>query len=105
MTSELINVLDQVYAFLGLVGIYFFLVFFNIAGEFLVNLAGFVIPLLLFFPRLAQAQQTRGGSVPPAFFGSVAQGTATSGVIPLSIADVIDRHSEAGGRPDGNRGR
>lgn len=54
-------------------------------------LAGFVILLLLFFPRLAQAQQTRGGSVPPAFFGSVAQGTATSGVIPLSIADVIDR--------------
>ncbi|KAK2751589.1 ER membrane protein DP1/Yop1 [Onygenales sp. PD_40] len=34
----------KVYAFLGLVGIYFFLVFFNIAGEFLVNLAGFVIP-------------------------------------------------------------
>lgn len=29
---------------LGLVGIYFFLVFFNIAGEFLVNLAGFLIP-------------------------------------------------------------
>jgi len=34
----------KVYAFLGLVGIYFFLVFFNIAGEFLVNLAGFTIP-------------------------------------------------------------
>lgn len=34
----------KVYAFLGLVGIYFFLVFFNIAGEFLVNFAGFVIP-------------------------------------------------------------
>ena len=25
-------------------GIYFFLVFFNIAGEFLVNLAGFLLP-------------------------------------------------------------
>ena len=27
-----------------MIGIYFFLVFFNIAGEFLVNLAGFIIP-------------------------------------------------------------
>ncbi|KAA8643099.1 hypothetical protein EYZ11_004990 [Aspergillus tanneri] len=34
----------KVYAILGLVGIYFFLVFFNIAGSFLVNLAGFLIP-------------------------------------------------------------
>ncbi|EEP79533.1 protein yop-1 [Uncinocarpus reesii 1704] len=34
----------KVYAFLGLVGVYVFLVFFNIAGEFLVNLAGFLIP-------------------------------------------------------------
>ncbi|KAK4696024.1 hypothetical protein P7C71_g1832, partial [Lecanoromycetidae sp. Uapishka_2] len=34
----------KVYAFLGLVGIYFFLVFFNIAGEFLVNVAGFLVP-------------------------------------------------------------
>lgn len=32
------------YAILGLVGVYFFLVFFNIAGEFLVNFAGFLIP-------------------------------------------------------------
>lgn len=29
---------------LGLAGLYFFLIFFNIAGEFLVNVAGFVIP-------------------------------------------------------------
>lgn len=29
---------------LGLVGVYFFLVFFNIAGELLVNFAGFLIP-------------------------------------------------------------
>ncbi len=36
--------MPKVYAFLGLAGIYFFLVFFNIAGEFLVNFAGFVIP-------------------------------------------------------------
>ncbi|KAJ6164472.1 Protein yop1 [Penicillium chermesinum] len=34
----------KVYAVLGLVGVYFFLVFFNIAGEFLVNLAGFLLP-------------------------------------------------------------
>ncbi|MCJ1481835.1 ER membrane protein DP1/Yop1 [Schaereria dolodes] len=34
----------KVYAFLGLVGIYFFLIFFNIGGEFLVNVAGFIIP-------------------------------------------------------------
>ena len=34
----------KVYVFLGLVGLYFFLVFFNIAGEFLVNFAGFIVP-------------------------------------------------------------
>ncbi|EZF29589.1 hypothetical protein H109_03092, partial [Trichophyton interdigitale MR816] len=34
----------KVYAFLGVAGIYVFLVFFNIAGAFLVNLAGFAIP-------------------------------------------------------------
>lgn len=32
------------YAVLGLIGVYFFLVFFNIAGQFLVNFAGFIIP-------------------------------------------------------------
>jgi len=34
----------KVYAFLGLVGTYFFLIFFNIGGQLLTNLAGFVIP-------------------------------------------------------------
>lgn len=34
----------KVYIVLGLAGLYFFLIFFNIAGEFLVNLAGFAIP-------------------------------------------------------------
>lgn len=34
----------KVYAILGVAGVYFFLVFFNIAGEFLVNFAGFLIP-------------------------------------------------------------
>ncbi len=34
----------KVYAILCLLAVYFFLVFFNIGGEFLVNLAGFVLP-------------------------------------------------------------
>lgn len=34
----------KVYAVLGLAGLYFFLIFFNIGGEFLVNFAGFIIP-------------------------------------------------------------
>lgn len=36
--------MPKVYAFLGLVGVYFFLIFFNIGGEFLVNIAGFIVP-------------------------------------------------------------
>ncbi|EFR00738.1 membrane biogenesis protein Yop1 [Nannizzia gypsea CBS 118893] len=34
----------KVYAFLGIAGIYVFLIFFNIAGALLVNVAGFAIP-------------------------------------------------------------
>ena len=34
----------KVYLILGLGALYFFLIFFNIAGEFLVNTAGFLIP-------------------------------------------------------------
>ncbi|WPH00711.1 Protein yop1 [Acrodontium crateriforme] len=34
----------KVYVVLGLAALYFFLVFFNIAGEFLVNVAGFLLP-------------------------------------------------------------
>ncbi|MCJ1333258.1 ER membrane protein DP1/Yop1 [Thelotrema lepadinum] len=34
----------KVYVFLGLAALYCFLVFFNIAGEFLVNFAGFIVP-------------------------------------------------------------
>jgi len=34
----------KVYVVLGLGALYFFLIFFNIAGEFLVNTAGFVLP-------------------------------------------------------------
>lgn len=36
--------MPKTYAVLGLAGLYFFLVFFNIAGAFLVNIAGFAIP-------------------------------------------------------------
>jgi len=34
----------KVYVFLGLIGVYFFLIFFNIGGQFLTNVAGFIIP-------------------------------------------------------------
>ncbi|KAF2005487.1 hypothetical protein P154DRAFT_424681 [Amniculicola lignicola CBS 123094] len=34
----------KVYVILGLGALYFFLIFFNIAGAFLVNIAGFIIP-------------------------------------------------------------
>ncbi|KAF2654244.1 hypothetical protein K491DRAFT_660495 [Lophiostoma macrostomum CBS 122681] len=34
----------KVYVVLGVGALYFFLIFFNIAGEFLVNTAGFIIP-------------------------------------------------------------
>lgn len=36
--------MPKVYLILGLGALYFFLIFFNIAGEFLVNTAGFVLP-------------------------------------------------------------
>jgi receptor expression-enhancing protein 5/6 len=36
--------IPKVYVFLALAGLYFFLIFFNIGGEFLVNFAGFIIP-------------------------------------------------------------
>ena len=36
--------IPKVYAILGLGALYFFLVFFNIAGGFLVNIAGFILP-------------------------------------------------------------
>ena len=48
----------KVYAFLGLAGIYFFLVFFNIAGEFLVNFAGFIVPGYYSLDALFSASKT-----------------------------------------------
>ena len=50
--------MPKVYAFLGLVGIYFFLVFFNIAGEFLVNIAGFLVPGYYSLEALFSASKT-----------------------------------------------
>ncbi|KAI9700386.1 MAG: ER membrane protein DP1/Yop1 [Candelina mexicana] len=48
----------KVYAFLGLVGVYFFLIFFNIAGQFLVNFAGFLIPGYYSLEALFSASKT-----------------------------------------------
>jgi hypothetical protein len=36
--------IPKVYAFLGLIATYFFFIFFNIGGQLLTNVAGFVIP-------------------------------------------------------------
>jgi len=48
----------KVYVFLGLAGIYVFLVFFNIAGEFLVNFAGFLVPGYYSLSALFSASKT-----------------------------------------------
>lgn len=55
----------KVYAFLGLVGIYFFLIFFNIAGEFLVNIVAFVIPGFYSLEALFSASKTDDTQVSP----------------------------------------
>ncbi|KAF1812024.1 membrane biogenesis protein Yop1 [Eremomyces bilateralis CBS 781.70] len=47
----------KVYVVLGLGALYFFLVFFNIAGEFLVNTAGFIIPAYYSLEALFSAQK------------------------------------------------
>jgi len=48
----------KVYVVLGLAAIYFFLVFFNIAGEFLVNFAGFLLPTYYSLGALFSAGKT-----------------------------------------------
>ena len=48
----------KVYVVLGLLTLYFFLVFFNIAGEFLVNFAGFIIPGYYSLEALFSASKT-----------------------------------------------
>ena len=50
--------IPKVYAFLGLAAVYFFLIFFNIAGEFLVNIAGFVVPGYYSLDALFSASKT-----------------------------------------------
>lgn len=50
--------MPKVYVVLGLGALYFFLVFFNIAGEFLVNTAGFVIPAYYSLEALFSASKT-----------------------------------------------
>jgi len=48
----------KVYMILGLVSVYFFLIFFNIGGEFLVNLLGFAIPGYFSMSALFTANKT-----------------------------------------------
>jgi len=50
--------IPKVYVVLGLLALYFFLVFFNIAGEFLVNFAGFVVPGYYSLEALFSASKT-----------------------------------------------
>ena len=57
----------KVYAFLGLVAVYFFLIFFNIAGEFLVNIAGFIIPGYYSLEALFSASKVDDTQVSAAF--------------------------------------
>lgn len=63
--------MPKVYAFLGLVGIYFFLVFFNIAGEFLVNFAGFLVPGYYSLEALFSASKTDDTQVLPQIFPQI----------------------------------
>lgn len=50
--------MPKVYVVLGLGALYFFLIFFNIAGEFLVNTAGFALPAYYSLQALFTAGQT-----------------------------------------------
>ena len=43
---------------LGFAALYFFLIFFNIAGEFLVNTAGFIIPAYYSLDALFSSSKT-----------------------------------------------
>jgi receptor expression-enhancing protein 5/6 len=62
----------KVYVVLGIVGIYFFLVFFNIAGQFLVNFAGFLIPGYYSLNALLTAGKADDTKVsPPSMLASV----------------------------------
>lgn len=71
----------KVYAFLGLVSIYFFLIFFNIAGEFLVNFAGFLIPGYFSLEALFSASNVDDTQVSLLCFFSVAVPVLTSALV------------------------
>jgi hypothetical protein len=58
----------KVYVILGLGALYFFLIFFNIAGEFLVNIAGFVIPAYYSLNALFSASKTDDTQVSKSHF-------------------------------------
>lgn len=72
----------KVYAFLGIVGVYFFLVFFNIAGEFLVNFAGFIIPGYYSLEAL--------------FSAGKADDTQVSSLIYSPCATLLQKHVDSG---------
>lgn len=71
----------KVYAFLGLVSIYFFLIFFNIAGEFLVNFAGFLIPGYFSLEALFSASNVDDTQVSLLSFFSVEVPVLTSALV------------------------
>jgi len=64
----------KVYAILGLAGLYFFLVFFNIAGGFLVNIAGFMIPGYYSLNALFSASKVDDTQVRASTSGRLSQG-------------------------------
>ena len=57
----------KVYLILGLGALYFFLIFFNIAGEFLVNTAGFLIPAYYSMAALFSSSTTDDTQVSSAY--------------------------------------
>lgn len=57
--------IPKVYAVLGLGALYFFLVFFNIAGGFLVNVAGFLVPGYYSLEALFSASKVDDTQVSP----------------------------------------
>lgn len=50
--------MPKVYVVLGLAALYTFMIFFNIAGEFLTNTAGFIIPAYFSMEALFSSSKT-----------------------------------------------
>ena len=57
--------MPKVYVVLGLTGLYFFLIVFNIGGQFLVNTAGFVLPAYYSLNALFSAEKIDDTQVRP----------------------------------------